>query len=161
MKVLESVKKGRAYIVKFSDGNSARLFPEIVEKYALYSDVEFDDKLLSQILSNNEYKRTNESAMRILARRNHSIFELRTKLIQRGFENNHIDNVISGLVNLGYLDDKKFAESFYTYASEYRKYGPNKIMAELYKRGVSRELSESALNFKDVIHFENALGRRK
>lgn len=56
------------------------------------------------------YKTALESALRILARRDHSVAELGRKLAQRHFDQEVIDQVISECRRLNYLDDIRFAQ---------------------------------------------------
>ncbi|NND53783.1 MAG: regulatory protein RecX [Gammaproteobacteria bacterium] len=79
------------------------------------------------------------AAMNWLARREHSLRELRDKLAAREFEPEIIDATVAQLASEGLVSDERFAESFV--AARMRKgQGPVRIRAELKKRGVSAEL---------------------
>lgn len=51
------------------------------------------------------------AAIRVLAGRDHSVFELREKLRTRGFEDEEVDLTVDRLEGDGYLNDAKFAEA--------------------------------------------------
>ena len=93
--------------------------------------------------------RARNSAMRLLARREHSRAELRGKLIGRGFENGLVEELLQGLEDQDLLSDQRFATSLIASRAE-TGYGPNRISLELRNRGVSEELAREALAKAEV-----------
>lgn len=69
--------------------------------------------------------------------------ELRRKLGRRGYDETEVDAAVARLVELGYLDDRAFAESHVRRRSGSR--GPLALAAELAARGVNREITGRAL----------------
>ena len=79
-------------------------------------------------------------AVRLLARRDHSTAELAQKLAARGFSPAAAAAVIARLQELGYLDDRRFAERWALAAAESgRGYGP-RLRLELTRRGIAPEI---------------------
>ncbi|MFC4260174.1 regulatory protein RecX [Marinobacter lacisalsi] len=76
-----------------------------------------------------------ETALRLLARREHSRLELTMKLRQRRVDNDVIDEVLDSFEEKGWLDDGRFAEVFVRQRMD-AGYGPLKILADLQQRGV-------------------------
>jgi regulatory protein len=74
-------------------------------------------------------------AFRILARRDHSCAELNRKLGEYDYDQQSIKSVINECQRLGYLDDKRFAN---TYCEQLLRkgYGPNVIKQKLYAKGL-------------------------
>ena len=93
--------------------------------------------------------RVRNSAMRLLARREHSRAELRGKLVGRGFENDSVEELLQGLEDQDLLSDERFAMSLIASRAE-TGYGPNRISLELRNRGVSEELAGEALAKAEV-----------
>ena len=93
--------------------------------------------------------RARNSAMRLLARREHSRAELRGKLVGRGFENDSVEELLQGLEDQDLLSDERFAMSLIASRVE-TGYGPNRIGLELRNRGVSEELAREALAKAEV-----------
>lgn len=95
-------------------------------------------------------KRTNpqstvkNAALRLLARRDHSFYELKLKLLARRFQVSEIDKVLQELQEQNWLSEHRFVQSFIAYRHE-RNFGPLKIQADLQARGVSNELIEALL----------------
>ena len=88
--------------------------------------------------------RARNSAMRLLARREHSRAELRGKLVGRGFVNDSVEELLQGLEDQDLLSDERFAMSLIASRAE-TGYGPNRIGLELRNRGVSEELARETL----------------
>ena len=88
--------------------------------------------------------RARNSAMRLLARREHSRAELRGKLVGRGFENDSVEELLQGLEDQDLLSDERFAMSLIASRAE-TGYGPKRIDLELRNRGVSEELARETL----------------
>lgn len=82
--------------------------------------------------------------MDLLARREHSLFELERKLAQRGLPPELIEPALEQLVAEGLLSDRRFAESFVS-ARVRKGQGPVRIAGELARRGVDGALAEQAL----------------
>ncbi|MEM7260039.1 MAG: regulatory protein RecX [Pseudomonadota bacterium] len=95
------------------------------------------------------------SAVRLLARREHSRTELRNKLLLRGQPIGIIDSVIDQLAEQGLQSDERFAES-YTRMRIRRGYGSNKIRVELQARDVARDIIEKSFAETDECWIENA-----
>lgn len=90
-----------------------------------------------------------EAAIRLLARREHSVRELERKLGQRGWPSDMIDTVIGELAEQGLQSDDRFAEVFVRSRSQ-KAYGPIRIRAELNERGIDRSLAERALRQSEI-----------
>ncbi|MCY3988453.1 MAG: regulatory protein RecX [Gammaproteobacteria bacterium] len=85
-----------------------------------------------------------DTALRLLARREHSLRELRTKLRLRGHQDSAIEAVLKELAARGLVSDERFAEAFLRSRLE-RGQGPLKIRAQLRERGVAPGLIDAAL----------------
>jgi regulatory protein len=83
-------------------------------------------------------------AMDLLARREHSLAELRRKLADREFGPDEIEQTLAGLVRDGLANEGRFVEAFV--ASRIRRgQGPIRIRAELVERGVAAEAIAAVL----------------
>lgn len=85
-----------------------------------------------------------ERAVGLLARREHSRFELARKLAQAGFDAGDIAVLLDELETRDWLSDRRFAES---YVADHRARAGNiKLAYELRQRGVADALIESVLD---------------
>ncbi|MCE7903521.1 MAG: regulatory protein RecX [Gammaproteobacteria bacterium PRO9] len=89
-----------------------------------------------------------KTALDLLARREHSIAELRTKLsaraADRGWRPEEIDSVLDKLIADGLLSEDRFLESFVGSHAR-RGHGPVWIRAELERRGIGGEAIAAVL----------------
>lgn len=91
--------------------------------------------------STDQHARVRRRALLLLARREHSRFELRRKLQEKGFDLAEINSVINDLAEAGLQSDERFTEAYVKMRID-RGYGPLRIQAELHERGVASELIE-------------------
>ncbi len=90
-----------------------------------------------------------DRALGLLARREHSRFELRRKLSDAAPEPGELDAVLDDLAAAGLQSDRRYAESFVRSRIE-RGQGPLRIRKELRQRGVEAALAEQALAEAEV-----------
>lgn len=84
-------------------------------------------------------------ALDLLARREHSLAELREKLRARDFAAEEIETTLEQLAREGLASDQRFVEAFV--AAQVRKgQGPVRIRAELQRRGIGGEASAPHLD---------------
>ncbi len=106
------------------------------------------------ILMNNLQK-AEEIALKLLKVR-HSRRKLAEKLMYKGFSRDIITEVCDKMEQLGYINDRDYAEAFVHDCVMLRRYGPRKIRQALYQRGISGEhYSRSMENVDEEIHLEN------
>ncbi len=84
-------------------------------------------------------------ALRILTRRDYSQAELRKRLADKGFDPEQIDTTLQRCIDLGYLDDARYALARATSLMSHGRAVGHRILADLRQRGVSAELAEQAL----------------
>jgi regulatory protein len=90
------------------------------------------------------YRKALLSALRILARRDHSVEEISQKLSGRGYDENVVRKVIAECRRLDYLDDARAAAQLVD--GLHRKgFGIRRIRQELYKRGLAGECNEGVV----------------
>jgi len=88
-------------------------------------------------------------AMDLLARLEHSVYELTRKLKQREFEDDAIHEAIVALQQDNLQSDSRFLESVVIYRI-HAGFGPIKIRYELRKKGVNDGLVDDYLSSLDV-----------
>jgi regulatory protein len=99
-----------------------------------------------------------KTAMDFLARREHSRYELFSKLDMRGFDESEINSVIDQLQKENLQSDERFAEA-YLKSKTNRGYGPVRVRQELHDRGITDEmialvLAENEQGWLDVAKHE-------
>ncbi|MFW5426045.1 MAG: regulatory protein RecX [Methylophagaceae bacterium] len=97
-----------------------------------------------------------ERAMNFLARREHSVHELTTKLVKAEFDRDDVQNIIARLTEQDLQSDQRFAENYTRYRSN-RGFGSQKIRQELKERGVDVVLINDALEQQNIDWFAIAV----
>lgn len=85
---------------------------------------------------NDQEHKARSTALRLLARREHSRMELSLKLRQRKIESAIIETVLDEYEAEGWLDDGRFADVYARQRMDIG-YGPMRIQGELQQRGVN------------------------
>jgi regulatory protein len=86
-----------------------------------------------------------QRALRRLARRDHSVAELRRALIDRGHEREEVEAAIDRLRRERYVDDTGFAERFARSRMANQGHGRLRVRQDLRLRGVDRRTVEAGL----------------
>lgn len=81
----------------------------------------------------------------MLARRPYSIAEMRRALERKCPQSEQVDEAIARLRELGYLDDRKFAEQYAHSLAQNRAFGPHRLRRELKAKLVNYQEIESAV----------------
>ena len=105
-------------------------------------------------------ERMEATALRILARRSHTRFEIFQKLRQRSYPAEAVNPLLDRFTGYGYLDDARAARSRVRYRLESRPVGRRLMGKELIEKGVSAEIRETVLDefYADDTERELALG---
>ncbi len=105
-----------------------------------------------------------QRALRRLARRDHSVAELRRALVDRGHEEEEVEAAIDRLRRERYVDDTGFAERFARSRMANQGHGRLRVRQDLRLRGVDRRSVEAgiagALREVDEKGVVDALARR-
>ncbi len=88
--------------------------------------------------------------MDLLSRREHSAFELKQKLLRKGYEADVVDPALERLAAENLLSDERFVESF-VHARQARGSGPRRVAAELSQKGVSDSLISRYLDERSPV----------
>lgn len=113
-----------------------------------------DDHGLDAIKHEAAVTDAKERALRILGQRPYTEAEIGAKLRGYGFDADCITAVLAWLRDVGYVDDRRYAERWVEQRAEGRGYGPLRLRHELAQKGVARELIDEALGRLDEAQLE-------
>ncbi len=157
MKITALTKKGNNVLVCFEDGEFVTIDYRTVLDHGLRKLDNIDEDKKAQLVSESEFVKAKDSAFRFLSKRQHSGYELRTKLLKKGFTKDTVEKTLQNLRNNCYLNDEQFTKAFVEERLK-KKIGVNKLKAELFKRGIDRNIIEKNLSGIDPeISYDNAL----
>lgn len=86
-----------------------------------------------------------------------SSFDIRSRLSEWGFTEDKIEIFIKELINEGFLNDLRYASSFVSGKFKIKKWGRNKIKAQLRSKMISTEFIEIALKEIDADEYWETL----
>ena len=115
---------------------------------------EIDDEQWQELVAGINYKKALNKCGDLLSRREHSIKELKTKLL-RTVDEVSADKAINPYLEAGYLDDEHFCASLVDYLYTVKKYSTNHIKQECYKRGVAGDIISAALEDYEFDNVDN------
>lgn len=148
-------------IISHTKGRGKKIHILIDGEYQITTDIDFwaehfykDGEDITQEQIDNlcdeiNYKKAVDKCYDLLSRRDHSIKELRQKLIRTVDEKN-ADKAINKMIDYGYLDDEKYAENLVKYLSTAKNMSSNFIKQEMYKRGISPDIISNVLEDSEI-----------
>jgi regulatory protein len=89
-------------------------------------------------------KNIHQIALDYLARREHTRFTLREKLMQKGFSHQSVETALDILIQQGFLNEERFCEAFIQKRIR-QGYGPVRITAECHQYGINNDIIFSQL----------------
>lgn len=148
-------------IISHTKGRGKKIHILIDGEYQITTDIDFwaehfykDGENITQeqydsLCNEINYKKAVDKCYDLLSRRDHSIKELRQKLIRTVDEKN-ADRAIDKMIDYGYLDDEKYAENLVKYLSTAKNMSSNFIKQEMYKRGISPDIISNVLEDSEI-----------
>lgn len=141
MKIVKAKRSGRNRVeIIFDNDQKVSLAYEVFLKYQLKMNQEISEEFLPFLLDEDQKYQVKQSALNYLSRRHHSKNEIRTKLRQKKFNTELIEQTLDNLEQNNYVDDHSFAQIFTDEKVKAKNWGKNKIKSELIKRGVSSKV---------------------
>jgi regulatory protein len=130
----------------FVDGEfAAGVDQEVVLVLGLRVGQQVDDGRLREVLRSEEVRQAREAALNLLGFRSRSSRELETRLRQKGYEDDIIADVISGLERVDLVNDERFAGEWVRSRMASRPMGKRALSWELRRKGISNETIGGAL----------------
>lgn len=148
-------------ILKAQRGRGKKIHILLDDEYIVTTDIDYwaeifvaDGTDISEQewieLSNKiNYRKAFNKCADLLSRRNHSVKELRIKLLKTA-DSASVDKVIDKFTEMGYLDDEKFAYDYADYLLKHKNFSENHIKQELFYKGIDREIISNVLEDLEV-----------
>ena len=155
---IERQKKNKQRYSLFSEDKFiVGISEESLLEFNIYSGKDLSEEVLTQIEKKENFIAIREQAWRFLARRMHSEKELSDKLINKGYDQENIDNISLELKNKNYLNDNSFARQMISDELYLKKSGPVLIKTKLLKKGVEITLVSSLIDelYDEELQYQN------
>ena len=142
-------------MIEFEEGETAFLNYEIVSAYGLRAGLDMPESAWEKIVFDNEFRKAKERALYHLDYRDYSYVELYKKLEKYGirsdsdFEKNYseeiCDAVMDKMLELGTVNDRRYAQGLARTYVEVRKYGYYRAYQQMRQKGLTKPIIEEAL----------------
>lgn len=145
---IERCKKAKGRYNVYLEGEfSFALSEEVLLEKGLRVGDELEEKDIREIKLLDNKRKALESAFRLLSFRPRSEKELQEKLFEKKFDSKIVEEVISRLKELGYLNDREFAKAWVL--ERKAKKGKIALKQELLRKKISKDLIEGVLEELD------------
>jgi regulatory protein len=150
---------GEAVRIHLSDGSFFILHSEISARAHLAAGTPIDPGTREDLIARSERIMARDRALLLLSHAAQTRRGLARKLSARGFSAQAVRHAVARMAELGYIDDKAFAEAWVRSRLSSRKDGLNALYRGLLGRGVARALAEEVLQRLYPIEDETRAGR--
>lgn len=153
-------------IIKHQNGRGSKIHILLDDEYVVTTDENFwfdnyisdgtdiTDEEWQELLVRMNYKKALNKCADFLSRRDHSVKELKTKLL-RSVDEVSAQKAIDRYIEAGYLDDERYCERLVEYLFETKKYSSANVRQECFKRGIDREITDRVMSEYDVDNVSN------
>lgn len=150
-------------ILKAQRGRGKKIHILLDDEYVMTTDVDYwaeifvpdgtdiDDEEWQALFEKINYRKAFNKCADLLSRRDHSVKELRDKLL-RTVDRVSADKAVDKFIEMGYLDDEKFALNYAEHLLKNKNFSENHIKQELFYKGIDKEIISNVL---DELEFDN------
>jgi len=131
--------------IHLSDGSFFVLHAEVFALSGLSTGAEVAPRAVTALTARSELVRARIAALRLLSRSAHTRRGLARKLAARGFDRAAVQHALARMVELGYCDDRAFAEAWMRLRLSSGKNGAVALYRGLISRGVARPLAQEVV----------------
>lgn len=139
-KVSPAVKTAGRYNI-YVDGKYSFSLDELqLVQNGLHSGLEISEAQLEQLKSESDFGKNYIRAVDLISRRLRSEREIRDYAFRKQWTKSNTERVIERLKARGYLDDRRFAELFFSSRHQSGRYSLKRIRLDLVKKGISSDV---------------------
>lgn len=148
-------------------GNKVHLLLD--DEYVITTDINFwldhyisngtdiSEEEWQELVDGINYKKALNKCADLLSRREHSVKELKQKLL-RTVDEVSAQKAIDRYIEAGYLNDEHFCQSLVEYLFNSKHYSENHVRQECFKRGIDRDIVDKVISEHDVDNVSTIIG---
>ena len=146
IRITKLIPAGETFRVEISTLEETLIVPaEVVFRHALKADIVLTEPQLDQLKAESALIRCDREAARMLGMREHTIGELKTKLLRKRFSPEAVDQTIKRYRSRGLLDDAHVANKLVLQSLERNPSGRAFLVAMLQRKKIARSIAEQAV----------------
>ena len=152
--IINAFKRQKKHLtaVQLSDGREILLDNDTCTDFCLKQDAEITEERLQELMYDSEYRRAKSRALWYLDRADRTEKGLYRKLCEAGFDKKASAAVVARFVEVGLLDDRRFAENFAERCKE-ANISPRETVRKLYEKGIPYDMAKETVESFDVDDF--------
>lgn len=148
-------------IISHSKGRGKKIHLLIDDEYQITTNIDFwaehyikdgteiDEETWQELVDKINFRKAVDKCYDLLSRRDHSVKELKTKLLRTVDEKN-AQRAIDKMLDLGYLDDEKYAKMLLNHLINDKRMSKSFIKQEMFKRGLSSDIIANTLEDVEI-----------
>ena len=140
--------KGMTWKIEFEDREAEFLNGELVSRYNLKAGISLPLSAWEEIKAEEEYRKARERALYLLDYKDYSYIDLFHKL-EKNYTEDTCYRVMDKLVELGMINDRRYAESAARHYVEVKHFGRTRAFREMRQKGLTAEVVNRALDAYD------------
>jgi regulatory protein len=150
MKITKVKKTSRGkYKLLLDNKEQISLYEDVIINKILLPNKSIDNNDMKEIIKDNYYAEVYNKALNYISIRLRSKKELENYLIKREYDEKVVNNIISRLIEEGYIDDNRFANSYVNDKLNLSNYGPYRILRDLQEYGVKESIINETISNLD------------
>jgi regulatory protein len=143
---IERQKKRPQRVNIFVDGEfAAGAHERVLLQMQLRKGDAIEQRVIEKLRALESFEAARDKALRLIAHRLRSKQEIRTRLMQKEFDPDVIEEVVARLAESGVLDDERFAKAFVHDLIMRKSAGRSLLRRELILKGIAKEIIERTL----------------
>lgn len=144
---IELQKKNKHRFSIFLDEEySFSVSEDTLVRLRLKKGMTIDKSELDSILEQEDINSCRNYGLKLLGYKARSEYEIKEKMLKKGYSQNSINEAIKYLKELKYIDDEEYAKSYIKDRVNTKKLGYNRIKSELYNRRIDSIILENTMN---------------
>ncbi|WIV13841.1 RecX family transcriptional regulator [Proteiniborus sp. MB09-C3] len=156
-KIEQQKKNIHRYSVFLNEEYSFSISEDTLVKLRLKKSMEIDKDRLDYILEQEEIDSCKAYGLKLLSYKARNEYEIKDKMLKKGYNENHIEEAIKYLREQNYIDDEEYAKNYIQDRVKIKKLGYNRIKGELFQKRIDGEIIEDTLN--ELIDMEDEYKR--
>lgn len=145
--IIDEIRRQKGHLVGLYSGGEliVSLDCEMADEMHLQPMRDYPVELLRELLTQSQLRRAKSKALYLLEFKDYSRRDLEKRL-RKDFDEESARAAVEFMVEIGAVDDARYAETVIRHLAGYKHYGRRRILQELSQKGVDRETAETVLD---------------
>lgn len=140
----------KRYQILVDDESALSVHEDVLVKYGLHKGMEIELADLTEISKAQEQHSVAQAFLRFISYRPRSFFEAEKHLVQKGYEQQLVEQVLKSMKQMGYLNDFEYAKNWVAERRSGKKLGISRLKQELKQKGIDSVIIDEVIGEEDV-----------